>query len=61
VPIELLIDAGSEGVLATFAARGYRVLGPDEIDKAHMELVEDNHVGDAADPSMNAARLDLGR
>lgn len=30
VPIEMLLDAGPEGVLATFVARGYRVLGPDE-------------------------------
>lgn len=30
VPIEMLLDAGPDGVLATFAARGYIVLGPDE-------------------------------
>lgn len=30
VPIEMLLDAGPDGVLAAFSARGYRVLGPDE-------------------------------
>lgn len=32
VPISLLLDTSPEGVLASFAARGYRVLGPDDVD-----------------------------
>ena len=34
VPIGLLLDSEADGLLATFAARGYRVLGPDEVDEA---------------------------
>lgn len=32
VPIAMLLDTGPDGVLAAFTARGYRVLGPDEVD-----------------------------
>lgn len=54
VPIELLLDAGPDGVLATFAARGYRVLGPDDFDDGDL----DEGVGDDADPAQESARVD---
>lgn len=35
VPIRLLLDPGADGVLEAFAARGYRVLGPDDFDDSN--------------------------
>lgn len=53
VPIDLLLDSGPDGVLATFTARGYRVLGPDDVDEGVVE-----RVGDDADPARESARID---
>jgi uncharacterized protein YbaP (TraB family) len=52
VPIDLLLDAGPDGVLATFSARGYRVLGPDDFDDSN---VGEDVRGDG-DPTREAAR-----
>lgn len=35
--IGLLLDADSDGLLATLEARGYRVLGPDEVDESEFD------------------------
>jgi uncharacterized protein YbaP (TraB family) len=50
VPIDLLLDAGPDGVLARFAARGYRVLGPDDFDDGNVDEDAVERVGDDADP-----------
>jgi uncharacterized protein YbaP (TraB family) len=43
VPIGMLLDAGPDGVLAAFTARGYRVLGPDEVDEAALDEAALDH------------------
>lgn len=58
VRIELLLDAGPDGVLATFAARGYRVLGPDEVDDGNVDEGADEGDGDDAGLARRSARID---
>ncbi len=48
VPIELLLDAGPDGILSTFAARGYRVLGPDDFDDRSVDEGVAEHVDEDA-------------
>jgi uncharacterized protein YbaP (TraB family) len=55
VPIEVLLDAGPDGVLATFAARGYRVLGPDDFDDGNGDEDVVERVGDDVDPAHESA------
>jgi uncharacterized protein YbaP (TraB family) len=54
VPIAMLLDGGRDGVLAIFAARGYRVLGPDDIDEGDVGDGPVERIDDDADP----ARID---
>jgi hypothetical protein len=61
VRIELLLDAGPDGVLATLAARGYRVLGPDDFDDGNVDEGVVERVGDDADPAQASARIDTAR
>lgn len=57
VPIEMLLDVGSEGVLAAFAARGYRVLGPDDVDHGKVDKGVIGRGGGAVDPAQELARI----
>jgi uncharacterized protein YbaP (TraB family) len=58
VPIELLLDAGPDGILATFATRGYRVLGPDDVGEGNVDESADERVGDDAVLAQKSARID---
>jgi uncharacterized protein YbaP (TraB family) len=57
VPIELLLDAGPDGVLATFAARGYVVFGPDDVDDGSDDEIAVERVGGDADLAQKFARI----
>jgi uncharacterized protein YbaP (TraB family) len=59
LPIEMLLDAGPNGVLTTLAARGYRVLGPDDFDDGDVDEGVVEHVDDDADRAQESARIDV--
>lgn len=54
VPIDWLLDASPEGVLASLSARGYRVLGPDDVDESEAAEIPDERLGTQADPLQNS-------
>jgi hypothetical protein len=54
VPIAMLLDAGPDGVLAAFTARGYRVLGPDDVGEAETAEVPVERLGTEADQVQNS-------
>jgi uncharacterized protein YbaP (TraB family) len=61
VPIELLIDTGPDGALAAFAARGYRVLGPDEVDAEEFDEGVAERIDVESSQVLEAAGIEAAR